>query len=65
MTSEVTVKIDEKNNTVTITLPLADLSPSKSGKTLRVASSEGNVQTDTKYHGKPVIVGCNAYIRNS
>ena len=37
--------------------------PSASGKTLVVASSEGNYQTDLKVDGKPVIVGLNAYIK--
>ena len=35
---------------------------SSSGKTLVVASSHGNKQTDLEIEGKPVIVGCNAYI---
>jgi hypothetical protein len=40
--------------------------PSKSstGKTLIVASSSGNVQTDLEVDGKPVIIGLNAYIYN-
>ena len=36
--------------------------PSKSGKTLVVASSHGCVKTDVQINGKPVIVGVNAYI---
>lgn len=36
---------------------------SATGKTLVVASSHGNKQTDLEIDGKPVFVGVNAYIR--
>ena len=36
--------------------------PSKSGKTLVVATSGGNVATGAIIQGKPIIVGLNAYI---
>ncbi len=36
--------------------------PSSSGKTLVVASSHGNKQTDAMVNGQPVTVGVNAYI---
>lgn len=48
----VTIPAITKNNPV-----------SASGKTLRVASSEGNVETDLEINGKPVIIGLNAYIK--
>jgi hypothetical protein len=35
---------------------------SKTGKTLVVASSHGNKQTQAKVNGKSVVVGLNAYI---
>jgi hypothetical protein len=35
---------------------------SKSGKTLLVATSGGNVATDATVQGKAVVVGVNAYI---
>jgi hypothetical protein len=35
---------------------------SSSGKSLVVASSHGNKQTEAKVNGKPVTVGVNAYI---
>lgn len=38
--------------------------PSSSGKTLVVASSHGNKQTEVEIQGKPVIVGVNAYIQH-
>ena len=53
------VKI-EKNHIV-ITLPISPR-PSASGKTTVIASSAGNKPTAAIYNGKPVIVGCNAYI---
>jgi hypothetical protein len=35
---------------------------SASGKTLVVASTHGNKQTEVEVDGKPVIVGLNAYV---
>lgn len=37
--------------------------PSASGKTLVVASSEGNKATTATVNGKPVVIGLNAYIQ--
>lgn len=37
---------------------------SSTGKTLVVASSRGNKQTELEIDGKPVIVGVNAYIHH-
>ncbi len=55
------VKI-EKNELV-IRIPLEDPHPSSSGKTLIVASTGGNVESDVKIDGKPVFIGLNAYIK--
>jgi hypothetical protein len=38
---------------------------SATGKTLVVASSHGNKQTELEVEGKPVFVGVNAYIHRS
>jgi hypothetical protein len=38
--------------------------PSASGKTLVVATSHGNNQTEIEVQGKPVFVGVNAYIHH-
>lgn len=38
---------------------------SATGKTLVVASSHGNKQTELEIEGKPVFVGINAYIHRS
>jgi len=60
------VSITEKNgvSTLTIECPVS-LRPSKSGKTMLVASSGGNIATQAIVDGKPVIVGLNAYIPKS
>lgn len=51
-----------ENNELVIRIPLEKPKPSSSGKTLIVASTGGNVQTDVVVDGKPVFVGLNAYI---
>lgn len=38
--------------------------PSSTRKSLVVASSHGNKQTEVEVQGKPVIVGVNAYIQH-
>ena len=57
------MKAEVINNELVITIPLHDPTPSKSGKTLVVASSNGNQATTATVNGKPVIVGLNAYIQ--
>ena len=59
----ISVKLDKKNKTMTIVLPYHDppLDVEKP-KTLRVATSGGNQQTDQLIDGQPIIVGLNAYI---
>ena len=42
---------------------MTEPTPSASGKTLVVASSHGNKETDAKINGKPVVIGLNAYIK--
>ena len=52
----------EKNELV-IRLPLNPTPvPSASGKTLVIASSHGNKQTEARVNGRPIVVGVNAYI---
>ena len=46
-----------------IHVPLTAPQPSASGKTLVVASTHGNIETEVVIEGKPVIIGVNAYIR--
>lgn len=57
------VTAEVKGKTLVLTLDLTVPTPSKSGKTLVVASSHGNVATTAQVNGKPVVVGVNAYIR--
>jgi len=58
------VKVKKEGEKLIIEIDItANPAPSKSGKTLVVASSYGNVQTDVEVQGKPVTVGLNCYIR--
>lgn len=55
---EVTVEKD----TLIIRVPLQQPTPSKSGKTLVVATTHGNVKTSAQVKGAPITLGLNAYI---
>ena len=52
-----------KDGKLIITIPLQAPTRSASGKTLVVASSRGNVETQAEVEGRRVTVGVNAYIR--
>ena len=54
------ITINEKANTMTVTLPLTP-GPSKSGKSMVIASTRGNQTSTATFDGKPVTVGVNAY----
>ena len=54
--------IDSAAKTITFTLPLQALTPSKTGKSRIVASTGGNKACGLVIDGKPVVVGINAYI---
>jgi hypothetical protein len=54
------VKVEGKF--LVIKLPLEQPRASATGKTLVVASSHGNVETEAEVNGKRVVVGVNAYI---
>jgi len=57
------VTIDDQYGIPTLKIEIpVNLRPSKSGKTMLVASSGGNVTTTATVDGKPVTVGLNAYI---
>ncbi len=51
-----------EGNELIIRISLQEPAPSSSGKTLVVATTRGNIQTDAKVNGKPVTIGVNAYI---
>jgi len=55
-----TVTVESGN--LVIRIPLQDPKPSKTGKTLLVASTGGFQKTTAEVDGKPVTVGVNAFI---
>ena len=56
------VTLNEAQTEITLTLPISPR-PSKSGKTVVVATSSGNKTfSDVQFDGKPITVGVNAYI---
>jgi len=56
------MKVEVKGTKLVIEMDLEKPTISKSGKTLVVASSRGNVKTAATVDGKPVTIGVNAYI---
>lgn len=57
------MKVSIENNELVIRIPVENPPrPSKSGKSLIVATSSGNVTTSCMVQGKPVVVGLNCYI---
>jgi hypothetical protein len=64
MAKEMTVKVE--GDELVIRVPLQKPEPSKTGKTLVVASSKGNKTTEAEvetHPGKKIVVGVNAYIK--
>lgn len=58
------MQVEIKDGKLIITVPVnKPLVRSASGKTLLVASSNGNVATTAVVDGKPVVVGLNAYVK--
>lgn len=51
-----------EGNFLVVRIPMTPPRPSASGKTLVVASTNGNVKTNVLVNGKPVTVGLNAHI---
>ena len=54
----------EKNGKLLIEIDMQKPTASKSGKTLVVATTSGNKETDLVIKGKKVTIGLNAYIKN-
>lgn len=53
-----------EGNELVIRLPVNhNPQPSKTGKTLIVATSNGNKATTVQVAGRPVVIGVNAYIK--
>jgi hypothetical protein len=57
------MKASIKGNTLTIEIDMSAPTPSKSGKTLMVATTNGNIPTTATVNGKPVTIGLNAWIK--
>ena len=57
------MKVTIEGNELVIRCEMQPPTPSKSGKTLVVATSGGNQATTAEVNGQPVIVGLNAYIK--
>ena len=61
-TMGIAAKIEGSN--LVLTIPLEDPPQrSASGKSLVIASTRGNAVTSLMVQGKPLTVGCNAYIK--
>ncbi len=56
------MKAEIKNNELIITLPVSPRT-SKSGKSMVIASTGGNINTAVEYDGKTVVIGVNAYVK--
>jgi hypothetical protein len=52
-----------ENGELVIRIPVQTPAPSKTGKTLVVATTHGNVQSTALVNGRPVTIGLNAYIK--
>lgn len=60
------MKVEIKGKDLVITIPMNKKpTPSASGKTLVVASSKGNKETEAEVDGQTLIVGLNAYIKKA
>ena len=57
------MKAEIKNGNLVLTLPMQNPTPSASGKTLVVATTNGNKTTEVQVNNKSVIIGVNAYIK--
>lgn len=58
-----TLEVKIENKELVIRIALEKPHASSSGKTLIVASTNGNMLTDIEVDGKPVYIGLNAYIK--
>ena len=57
------MKAEIINGNLVITIPVAaDPVPSKSGKSLLVATTGGNQKTAVQFKGQPLVVSVNAYV---
>lgn len=58
------MKAEIKDGNLVVTIPINDPpTESKSGKSLIVASTNGNIRPGLTIDGQPVTIGLNAYIK--
>ena len=57
------MKVTVTDKQITVVIDREAPHPSASGKTMVIASSQGNQPTTATIDGKPLIVGFNAYIK--
>jgi hypothetical protein len=63
MAINVTEKTVGKTRKLVIEMDIDSPTPSKSGLTMVVGSTRGNIQTAIMVDGKPITLGINAYIK--
>jgi hypothetical protein len=56
------LKVQQNGDVLKIELPLEKPKPSKSGKTMVVASTHGVKTTEVRYKGRKIVVVANAFI---
>jgi len=57
----INLKVDEAKKQIVITMPLQEPAPSKSGKSMVIATTNGILVTDAKLNGKPISMGVNVF----
>ena len=63
MNERKSMQVTIEGNELVIRIPMLETpTKSKSGKTMLVATSGGNVTSEATVNGKPITVGLNAYI---
>lgn len=59
---EAKIEKQGKVEVLVVTIPISERR-SASGKTMVIASTNGNVPISVNYNGKPVVLGLNAYYK--
>lgn len=62
---KVSIEGKGKDQVLVVRIPMQTPKPSASGKTLVVATTHGNVETEAEVNGETVKLGLNAYIPNN
>ena len=56
------VVVTKQKRTLRIEMPIEKPTPSRSGKTMIVASTHGNLTTDVRCRRRPIVVSVNAFV---